>query len=50
MPQSIRFRVIFVGPNHGAGAGVSSLTDKDVTYSGTSIQIEDNSKVFVQPI
>ena len=44
MPQSIRFHVVFVGPNHGAGAEVSSMTDKDVTYSGLSIQIEGSSK------
>jgi alpha-D-xyloside xylohydrolase len=44
MPQSIRFHVIFVGLNHGAGAAVSSVIDEDVIYSGISVQIEGNSK------
>ncbi len=35
MPLSRTFNIVWVGPNHGSGAGVTATADKSVAYDGS---------------
>jgi alpha-D-xyloside xylohydrolase len=39
MEKSVVFRVIVVGPNHGAGQQVATAGDKDVQYDGSAMSV-----------
>jgi alpha-D-xyloside xylohydrolase len=39
MLESRTFRIVFVGPDHGSGGGLTQNADKTVTYSGKSVTI-----------
>ena len=39
MPQRRTFRVILVGPDHGAGAEVSAAADRTIEYDGQSVSV-----------
>jgi alpha-D-xyloside xylohydrolase len=40
MPAQKRFRVIWVGTNHGAGPAVAAQADRDVTYTGQEVRVK----------
>jgi len=40
MPAKRTFRVILVGPGHGAGAGVAATVDKEIVYDGKSVSVK----------
>lgn len=39
MPTSRTFNIVWVGPNHGGGVGVTTAVDQVVKYDGTSVVI-----------
>jgi alpha-D-xyloside xylohydrolase len=41
MSREIGFNIFFVSEGHGSGANVSTQADKEIRYSGQSIQIVD---------
>ncbi len=39
MEKALVFRVVVVGPNHGAGPGVAAVGDKEVQYTGAALRV-----------
>jgi alpha-D-xyloside xylohydrolase len=39
MLQARTFRVVFAGPGHGTGGGLTDTADKTVAYSGTAVEV-----------
>jgi alpha-D-xyloside xylohydrolase len=42
MPASRTFNVVWVGPNHGAGVGVTATADQVVKYDGSQVVVTAN--------
>lgn len=40
MPAEKKFRVIWVGQNHGAGPEITARADREVTYTGKEVQVK----------
>ncbi|HEX4007136.1 MAG TPA: TIM-barrel domain-containing protein [Acidobacteriaceae bacterium] len=40
MPPQRTFRVILVGPGHGAGAAVAATVDQEIQYAGQSVSVK----------
>jgi len=40
MPEHQKFRIVWVGENHGAGPEVSHAVDREVTYSGQELRVK----------
>ncbi len=38
IPAGIKFRVLWVSPNHGAGPEITAQADREITYSGKEVQ------------
>ena len=39
MPMTRTFNIVFVGTSHGAGIGVTTVTDQTVAYSGSAVTV-----------
>jgi hypothetical protein len=40
MPAQVEFKIVWVGPNHGAGETVVNKPDAAVTYVGSTIAVK----------
>ncbi len=40
MPAGKNFRVVWVGPNHGAGPEIAPQANREVTYSGQEVRVK----------
>ena len=40
MPKQIEFKVVWVGPNHGAGENIEGKPDATVAYAGSAISVK----------
>jgi alpha-D-xyloside xylohydrolase len=41
MPMTRTFNVVWVGPNHGAGVGVTAGPDRVVAYNGSAVVVSE---------